>query len=117
MPPAEDVHLWLHLDASIGARQWQEQGGHITALNRVHQHNRLYGDPALMPLIKQAFSAVPDIEIFPSRALNKAHSELGSITQAGYTAFCFVGSHRFFYTREDVPMVTDAVLLPPMVRP
>ena len=113
MPSREDVRLWLHLGASIGARQWSEQDGKLTPLNQVHQYNRLYGDPVLMPLIKSAFSAVPDLEILPNSELNRSHSELGSITKAGYTALGMVGSHRFFHTPEDTPSVTDATLLAP----
>lgn len=113
MPPPEDVRLWLHLGASIAARQWSEQEGQLTPLDRVHQYNRMYGDSALMPLIVHAFTGVPDLEILPNSELNRGHSELGSIANAGYTAMGFVGSHRFFHTPNDTPVVTDAALLAP----
>ncbi|CAH0990013.1 hypothetical protein SIN8267_00095 [Sinobacterium norvegicum] len=112
-PPAEQVSLWLHLGASIGARQWQQDGDQLTPLNTVHQYNHLYADSAVMALTQQSFADVPDLDILPASQLNRGHSELGSIINLGYKASGFVGSHRFFHSPGDTPKVTSTELLAP----
>ncbi len=113
MPPPEEVALWLHLGASIGARDWQDEGGQLIPLERIHSYNRLYAAPAALAAASTAFQAVPDIEILPSKALNRSHSELGAIIEHGYPAMGLVGSHHFFHTPGDTPVVTSAALLAP----
>jgi hypothetical protein len=113
VPPPEDVGAWLHLGASIGARKWAYEGGDLEPLERVHDFNRLFYAPELKPLAESAFSSVPDLEVLPATELRRAHSELGEILHAGYSAMGFVGPHRFFHTPRDTPEVTSPALLAP----
>ncbi len=113
MPVPESVALWLHLGASIGARDWQTEGGQLKPLERIHSYNRLYAAPEAITAANMAFQAVPGIEILASKALNRSHSELGAIIEHGYNAMGLVGSHHYFHTPGDTPVVTSAALLAP----
>lgn len=113
MPPPEEVTLWLHLGASIGARRWGEQGGELVPLDEVHEHNILYSSDALLAMASGAFDRVPSLQILSAKGLGQQQSELATIIATGYRAFGLVGSHHFFHTPQDTPAVTSAQLLAP----
>lgn len=113
MPEAKDVKLWLHLGASIAARDWRRDDTGLVPLDQVHRYNRLYAAPTTLLVTQAAFTGVPNLDIQPSAALNRRHSELGMILEHGYPALGLVGSHHFFHTPADTPTVTSPELLAP----
>jgi hypothetical protein len=113
MPPPEEVALWLHLGASIGARRWREQGGELVPLDGVHEHNVLYSSDSLFSVVSRAFYRVPSLQMLSAKGLDQRQSELATIIATGYRAFGLVGSHHFFHTPQDTPAVTSAQLLAP----
>ena len=113
-PPPEQVKLWLHLGASIAARQWQRaENGTLQPIDKVHDYNYFYSASESFKLFDEALNDVPGLTLLALEQLNRSHSELGKIAQRGYRAAGIVGSHRFFHTPGDTPAVTSETLLAP----
>lgn len=113
LPSAEQVDLWLHLGASIGARRWSESPDGLTPLDRVHQYNLLFAHPRWLSLAKSAFKEVPDLKVESTAKLPAANGELVGFIDRGYPALGMVGNHRFFHTPRDLADVTSEQLLAP----
>lgn len=112
-PKPKQVKLWLHLGASIAARQWHETATGIKPTNKVHAYNRFYSAGSLLTLFQYSLADIDDLSLLPIEQLNRSTSELGKIAMRGYPAAGIVGSHRFFHTPGDTPAVTSSELLAP----
>lgn len=112
-PKPEQVKLWLHLGASIAARQWQATPQGLVPTERAHQYNHFYSAKPLLPLFQQSLAAIDDLSLLPIEQLTRSTSELGKMVARGYPAAGIVGSHRFFHTPSDTPVVTSSNLLAP----
>ncbi len=113
LPKTADVDLWIHLGASIGARKWADTASGHAPLSRVHDYNYLYAHPRWVEATQQAFTDVPNLTVLSTEKLPAANGELVEYIQEGYPALGIVGSHRFFHTPQDLPLVTSPQLLAP----
>ena len=110
-PPPEDVSLWIHLGASITAREYEKKDGQFHPLEKVHADGNLVGTKALGPLLDKAFA---NLDGFHPRTDGPVRGELRQFMDAGYTAYGFFGSFLYFHTRLDTGAVTSPELLEPV---
>jgi hypothetical protein len=110
-PPPKDVACWIHLGASIGAREWKvDADGNSIPLDECNTIGNLVGTPDLLPLLEQAFHNVP---AYKPRSGEPILGELRHFIKAGYRSYGFFGSHHYFHT----PLDTDATVSPELLDP
>ncbi len=110
-PPPEDVSLWIHLGASITAREYEKKNGRFRPLEKIHADGNLVGTKALGPLLEKAFANVDGLQ---PRTEGPVHGELRQFMDAGYNAYGFFGSFLYFHTTLDTGAVTSPELLEPV---
>lgn len=138
LPPK--VKLWIHLGASIGTRDWERmptglvplpspsQAGHLVAHSSLHQMIRKsfagYGSYE-QPYDTQAFLNASDINKEKEKELFRAvpgfdERDLfaySAALRAGYEpSVGLFGTHMYFHTPRDRPMVTSPKLLEPVAK-
>lgn len=110
-PPPEDVSLWIHLGASITAREYTKEDGEFRPLEKLHAEGNLVGTKALGPILERAFA---DVEGLTPRTEGPVFGELRQFMDAGYNAYGFFGSFMYFHTPLDTGAVTSPELLEPV---
>ncbi len=110
-PSVEDVASWIHLGASISARNWVRKDGKLQPLPVLYPRLSLVGVESLMPILTSAFK---DVKGFKPRSGGRIAGELRHFMKAGYRVFGFFGGHPFFHTQFDTPASTEPALLEPV---
>ena len=110
-PPPDDVAMWIHLGASITAREYVEENGNYRPLDKLHAEGNLVGTQALGPILEAAFAGVQGLE---PRTSGPVFGELRQFMDAGYNAYGFFGSFLYFHTPLDTGAVTSPELLEPI---
>jgi len=119
VPPPDEVRGWLHLGATIANRH--AIYGDVAADDSPEWRARTLrhgGTPYLacsedlVPLLSEAFAAVP--ELVPMAI--PGGGELQEYLRRGYRAFGFYGANRVFHTWADTADETAPELLEPMAR-
>lgn len=107
-PPPAQTHLWVHLGASLAARDWHEFGARLLPLPSVDPQRLLVATENAISVCKQSFRGAPGLEnVYPASA--GAAGELGNILAAGYPrAFGILGAHRFHHVADDDARCVDA---------
>jgi len=110
-PPTEDVSMWIHLGASITARDYQTGNGKPRPLDKIHPDGNLVATKDLGPIVESAFAK---IEALTPRTEGPVFGELKDFMEAGYNAYGFFGSFLYFHTTLDTGAVTTPGLLEPV---
>lgn len=110
-PPIEDVSLWIHLGASIAAREYGPESEGFPPLDRIHEGGNLVGTKALGPILNAAFAEVDSLQ---PRTEGPVFGELREFMNAGYNAYGFFGNFLYFHTALDSGPVTTPALLEPI---
>src|SRR3546814_9118416 len=87
--PAE-THFWLHLGASLAARDWHEGLFGLAPLAGVDSQRYLVVSPPLLPAARRLFAGLAGLESpYPSERRSEEHtSELQSLMRNSYAVFC-----------------------------
>ena len=110
-PPVKDVSLWIHLGASITAREYGPESQGFPPLDAIHEGGNLVGTKALGPILDTAFANVANLE---PRTEGPVFGELREFMHAGYNAYGFFGNFLYFHTALDTGPVTTPELLEPV---
>ena len=100
--PAPDITaFWLHLGATLAARDWHEGVASLTALPGTDSQRYLVTSPPLLETARREFAGQAGLEAPYSREALSA-GELTNIIAAGYAPVAGVfGVHRFHHVAED----------------
>lgn len=114
-PPPSDTAVWVHLGASLAARDRLEFRGQSLALPSADPNRFTMATPPLHRAARQAFAGLAGLELVQSPVLTS--SELGAVVEQGYErAFAVLGLPKVFHTPQDDLSAVDAALLAPVVR-
>jgi len=113
-PPPADTLLWIHLGATLAARNVWELRGPDGLMPSADPQRMLMASSGMLPVAIEAFAGLSGLEA-PIPIVPRA-GELSSIADHGYAnVFAVLGMHRFFHTRIDTYDKVDAHLLAPVV--
>lgn len=100
--PAPDMTaFWLHLGATLAARDWHEGVASLTALPGTDSQRYLAVSPQLVEAARREFAGLAGLEAPYSSDILSA-GELTNIMEAGYAPVAGVfGVHRFHHVAED----------------
>jgi hypothetical protein len=113
VPPPEEVMAWLHLGAGVSTWQWRKRDdGTFEKFVSASGIRNFGAVPELVPLLKEAFKPIPDLEPQSQRFAG----ELRAYVRAGYPGFGFWGYNDFGHTVADGPEHGAPELLEPVAR-
>ncbi len=100
-PKPADTHLWLHLGANVGARDWHEFPTPWRPLPSIDPQRYMSVSPALLDVARDVFRGQVGYEA-PYSSAQLAAGELTEIIAAGYkSAIGTFGVHRFHHVVDD----------------
>jgi hypothetical protein len=113
--PPERTKLWVHIGATLAARDAQQLGDRVTGMLPSADPQRvLMTTDTIASIAKDAFAGLSGYE--RPIAVVPGAGELGGIVAKGYDkAFAVLGIHRWLHTRLDDLEKVDAGLLLPVV--
>lgn len=115
-PPPASTAIWVHIGASLAARDWHEFGPRLLPLPSADSQRVLTATPDVMEAVRAGFHGVTGLEaVYPA---DKAHAggELVNVIDAGYhTAIGEYGGHRYFHTMGDDMRCTSGDLVAPVL--
>jgi hypothetical protein len=113
-PPPAKTRLWVHIGASLAARDWHELGPELRPLPSADAQRVLTATADIIGPVRHAFSGVSGLEAtYPADRAN-AGGELVNVLEAGYrSAIGEYGIHRYFHTpRDDLRCVSGDLVAP-----
>jgi hypothetical protein len=114
-PPPGDTQLWVHVGATLAARDAEQRSGRLVMLERADPFRTLMTTPAVSARAAQAFAGLSGLE--KPVAVRPQAGELSTFTDRGYAnAFAVLGQHSWFHTVEDTLERVDASLLKPVLQ-
>lgn len=113
-PPPADTVAWVHIGATLAARDAVERDGRLVMLDTADPRRNLMTTDAARAAAAASFKGLVGLEQpTPVRA---SAGELSTFTDRGYAkAFAVLGVHRWFHTVEDTLERVDARLLVPVL--
>jgi hypothetical protein len=110
-PRLEDMICWLHLGAGIATYDYERTGNGLKKLPRVSPLRKLYASERFVPVLKRAFTSLPDLQPLTERPLG----EMILMREKGYPYFGFAGGSVFHHAPGDLPeRITGPELLEPV---
>ncbi len=114
-PAPEATVAWMHIGATLAARDAVEDGGSWTMLDTADPQRRVMATASAAGPAEAAFAGLSGMS--PPGEIQSQAGELSTFTGMGYTtAFAALGVHRWFHTTSDTLDCVDAALLAPVVR-
>lgn len=115
-PPPAKTELWVHIGASLAARDWHEIGPVLRPLPSADAQRVMTATADLMEPVRRAFKGLVGLEaVYPADRAN-AGGELVNVIEAGYaSAIGEYGAHRFFHTRGDDMRCVSGELVSPVL--
>jgi hypothetical protein len=110
-PKPADTLVWLHLGAGVGARAWEQAGAGWQPLRKLRP-GAADAAPEFLPLVRQAFAAVPAYTPREARGIG----ETSEVMKAGYKVFNLVAGNHWIHTRFDRADSTGPEALEPVAR-
>ena len=113
-PPAESTRAWMHVGATLAARDAESSADGWTMLETADPGRRVMATASAADAASAAFAGLSGMS--PPDPIQPLAGELSTFTGLGYTtAFAALGVHRWFHTRSDSLDCTSAELLSPVV--
>ena len=110
-PRVEDIICWLHLGAGIATYDYRRAPDGLHKLTLPSPQRRLYSSARLAPVVRNAFTMVPDLTPVTDRPLG----EMILMAEKEYPYFGFAGGSVFHHTPGDLPeRATGPELLGPV---
>jgi hypothetical protein len=114
-PPPAATLAWVHVGATLAARDAREENGTLVMLDSADPQRSLMATERAREAAALAFAGLSGLE--KPAAVQPGAGELSTFTDRGYqTAFAVIGVHRWFHTSEDTLARVDARLVTPVVR-
>ena len=115
-PKPARTRMWVHIGASLVARDWHELGGDLRPLPSADPQRVLTATPDLMAAARKSFKGLVGLEaVYPADRAN-AGGELVNVIEAGYpSALGEYGGHRYFHTRRDDLRCVSGDLMAPVL--
>jgi hypothetical protein len=114
-PPPTDTLAWVHIGATLAARDAVQRDGKLVMLDTADAGRTLMTTAVARAAVTEAFQGLTGLAQ-PVDVRPKA-GELSTFTDLGYAkAFAVIGQHAWFHTRLDTLERVDAKLLTPVVR-
>ena len=114
-PPPEATDVWVHIGATLAARDAEERDGRLVMLDTADPQRSLMTTGAARAACLEAFQGISGLA--EPVGVRPQAGELSTFTDRGYAnAFAAIGVHRWFHTVEDTLERVDARLLRPVVR-
>lgn len=115
-PSPDRTKLWVHIGASLAARDWHDLGPQLRPLPSADPQRVLTATPDILDAVKRSFRGVAGLEAtYPADRAN-AGGELVNVLDAGYrTAIGEYGIHRYFHTASDDMRCVSGELVVPVV--
>jgi hypothetical protein len=99
--PAQ-TRMWVHIGASLAARDWHELGPRLLPLPSADSQRVLTATADVLPRVRAAFKGITGLEATYEATRAMAGGELVNVIEAGYaTAIGEYGGHRYFHTPGD----------------
>jgi hypothetical protein len=113
-PPPAQTKLWVHIGASLAARDWHELGPELRPLPSADAQRVLTATADVMGPVSRAFHGLPGLEATYPADRGNAGGELVNVLEAGYhSAIGEYGIHRYFHTqRDDMRCVSGELVAP-----
>jgi len=113
-PPA-DTDVWVHVGATIAARDTREQNAELVLLDAADPQRSTMATRGARGAVIEAFRGLGGLEQ-PGEVRPNA-GELSTFTDRGYqNAFAVIGLHRWFHTVADTLETVRADLVVPVLR-
>jgi hypothetical protein len=115
-PPPEKTALWVHIGASVAARDWHDLLGRaLRPLPSADPQRVLTATADIIGPVRRAFRGVTGLEaVYPADRAN-AGGELVNVLEAGYrSAIGEYGIHRYFHTPADDLRCASGELVAPV---
>jgi hypothetical protein len=113
-PPAEDTLVWVHVGATLAARDAEARDGEWIMLDTADPQRYVMATQSANAAAARAFRGLSGMS--PPRAIRPQAGELSTFTGLGYTtAFAAIGVHRWFHTTSDTLACVDAGLVVPVI--
>jgi hypothetical protein len=101
-PPPARTKIWVHIGASLAARDWHELGPRLLPLPSADSQRVLTATADVIGKVKPAFHGLVGLEAVYEATPAMAGGELVNVLDAGYrTAIGEYGGHRYFHTPGD----------------
>ena len=114
-PPAADTLVWVHVGATLAARDAEERSGQLVMLDTADPQRTLMATEAARSAAAEGFRGLSGLE--QPVGVRPQAGELSTFTGLGFTtAFAVIGVHRWFHTVEDTLARVDARLVVPVLR-
>jgi hypothetical protein len=113
-PKPAATKLWVHIGASVAARDWHELGPQLRPLPSADSQRVLTASPDMIGGVKRAFAGVTGLEAVYLADKASTNGELVNVLQAGYASMVGeYGGHRYFHTpADDLRCVSGELVLP-----
>jgi hypothetical protein len=114
-PPPQSTVAWVHIGATLAARDAEERDGRLVMLGTADPQRTLMVTDSARAAAVEGFRGLSGLE--RPAGIRAQAGELSAFTDRGYrTAFAVIGTHRWFHTVEDTLDRVDARLLVPVLR-
>jgi hypothetical protein len=114
-PPPEATDVWVHVGATLAARDSVERDGQLVMLDTADPGRTLMTTDAARAAAAEAFRGLSGLA--EPVAVRPSAGELSTFTDLGYAkAFAVLGLHAWFHTVEDTLERVDAKLIAPVLR-
>lgn len=115
-PKPAKTKAWVHIGASLAARDWHELAAEPRPLPSADPQRVLTATADILAPVRRAFHGLAGLEaVYPADRAN-AGGELVNVLEAGYrTAIGEYGIHRYFHTARDDLRCTSGELVAPVV--
>lgn len=101
-PKPAHTRMWVHIGASLAARDWHELGPRLLPLPSADSQRVLTATPDVLARVRAAFKGITGLEATYEATKAMAGGELVNVIEAGYgTAIGEYGGHRYFHTPGD----------------
>jgi len=114
-PPPADTEVWVHVGATLAARDAEERDGRLVMLDTADPQRNTMATENARDAVMKAFQGLTGLE---QPGTIRAHAgELSTFTDRGYkNAFAVIGVHRWFHTVADTLKTVRAELVVPVLR-
>jgi hypothetical protein len=114
-PKPAQTRMWVHIGASLAARDWHELGPRLFPLPSADSQRVLTATGDVLPRVRTAFKGITGLEATYETTKAMAGGELVNVIEAGYaTAIGEYGGHRYFHTPGDDMRCTSGDLAAPV---